>query len=77
MLHAVVFDVPVKPSLPFMATIRADGIDPEGEFGDHVVDEVDRACLVVAPIDLQRADSSGVVDGRELIATDLSAVSRA
>ena len=72
--HAEVLDVPVELRLPFMATIRSDGVDPKGKLLDHVIDEVDRALLIVPLVDLQRANSSSIIDGRELITADLAVV---
>ena len=50
--------------MPFVGVHR---VDAEGEALDQVVDEVDRALLVVALVDAQRADAGGVVDRRELV----------
>ena len=67
---ACVFHVPVEARLPLVPTIGAHGVDPEGELLDDVVDEVDRALLVVPAVDLQRPDARGVVDRCVLIAAD-------
>ena len=67
----LVFNMPVKPGLPLVAAITANGMDAERELLDDVVDEVDRTPLVVFLVDLQGANASGVIDGRVLITTDL------
>jgi hypothetical protein len=66
--HAEVLHVPVELRLPLVPVVGADRVDAEGEALDHVVDEVDRALLVVARVDAQSADPGRVVDRRELIA---------
>ena len=50
--------------------VRPDRVDAEGELLDHVVDEVDRACLIVPRVDLQRANASRLIDRRALEAPD-------
>ena len=74
MPNAFVLDMPVELSLPLMPAIAANRVDAEGELLDDVVDEVDRALLVVFSIDLESADPRGVIDRRVLIATDLAVV---
>ena len=56
-----------------MSTIGSDRMDPERELFNHVVDEVDGVLLRVTPIDLQRPDAGGVIDGRILEAADAPA----
>jgi hypothetical protein len=71
-----VFDVPVELCLPLVATIRTDGVDAKRELIDDVVDEIDRALLIVSLIDLQSSDSRRIIDCSELVATDLPALAR-
>ena len=61
MSDAFVFDVPVELSLPLVSAIGAHCVDAEWELVDDVVDEVDRALLVVPVIDLEGSDLRGVV----------------
>lgn len=58
-----------------MGPIGPDRVDPKWELLDHVVNEVDRARLVVAPVNLERSGPCGIVNGRVLEGTDLGAVS--
>ena len=76
MPDTLVLDMPMELGLPFMSPIRADRVNTEGELLDDVVDEVDRALLVVPLVDLQGADPRGVINGRVLIATDLAIIFR-
>ena len=52
MPHALVFDMPVKPGLKLMTSVRSDCADPEGKLLDHVVHELDRTSLVMFGMDL-------------------------
>ena len=65
--HAQVSHMPMEERLELVASIGADGSDPERELLDHVVDEVDCIRLSVAVIDLECTNSRGVVDRRVLI----------
>jgi len=51
-------------------------VDAKGELPDHVVDEVDRAFLVVAHVNLQPPDPCRIIDGCELVPADLSIIAR-
>ncbi len=74
MPHSLVLDMPVKLGLPFVSTIRANSVDSKGELVDDMIDEVDRTLLIVPLIYLQRTYPSRIVNGCELVATDLPAV---
>jgi hypothetical protein len=74
MAHPLVRDVPVEQRLELMSAIGSDRVDPEGELLNDILDEVDGILLGVAPIDLQRANTGGVINGRILEAADLPAV---
>ena len=52
MPHALVFDMPVKPGLKLMPSVRSDRADPDGKLFDDVVHELDRTLLVMFGIDL-------------------------
>jgi hypothetical protein len=56
-----------------MAVVGPDGVDPEREALDHVVNERDRVGLVVLLVDLQGADARRIVDGGVLEAPHLAA----
>ena len=43
--HSLVFDMPMKPRLKLMTSVRSDGADPEGKLLDHVVRELDRTSV--------------------------------
>ena len=74
MPDALVLDMPMELGLPLMPAISADRVDTEGELLDHVIDEVDRALLVVPMVNLQGANPRGIINGRVLIATNLSII---
>ena len=59
-----------------MSTIRSDGMNPKGELLDHVIDEIDRALLVMPLVDFECTNPGRIVDCRELIATDLAVILR-
>ena len=65
-----VFHVPVEERLKLMAAVGADGMNPERELLDHVVDEVNRICLGMSPVDLQRSNAGSVVNGGVLKSPD-------
>ena len=52
-----------------MAAVRADRLDPGRELIDHGIDEVDRAGLSMARVDLQCADPRRIVDRGVLVAS--------
>ena len=52
MLHALVFDMPVKTCLKLMTPIRSDFADPEGKGFNNVVQELDSTRLVMFGKDL-------------------------
>lgn len=63
MLHAPVFDMPVKTSLKLMTSVRSDRADPERKLFDHVVHELERTFLVMGWKDLQCPNPRGIIDG--------------
>jgi len=65
--HAEVSDVPVKERLELVAAVSSDGAYPERELRDDVVDEVDGVSLGMSAVDLECANSRGIVDRRVLI----------
>lgn len=66
-----VFDVPLEPGLELVTAVGSDRLYPEGKLLDDVIDEVDRGCLGLLGVGLQRADPGRVVDDRILEASDL------
>ena len=72
MPHPLVGYVPVEQRLELVATVGADGVDPEWEPLNHVVDEVDGVLLGVPVVNLERADAGGVIDRRVLKPPDPS-----
>ena len=52
MPHALVFDMPVKMSLKLMSSVGSDRADPEGKCLAQIVQEPDRARLVMFGKDL-------------------------
>ena len=62
-LDALVFNIPVEFSLELMAVVSPDFFDPEGEFPDDMIDEVDSIGLRVAFIYFKSPHSGCIVDG--------------
>ncbi len=50
MSDSLIFDMPMKPSLPFIAKGSTNSVNTEREITDHLVHKNDCACLVVAPV---------------------------
>ena len=69
-LDALVREVPRKQRLELMAAGGAHRVNTEGKRPDHVVCEGDGVLLCVSPVDAERADPSGIIDRRVLVATD-------
>jgi len=74
MTDPFIFNLPMKQSLKLVASIGSYGMDSEGELLDNVVNEVDGVFLCKARVALQRPNPGGVVDGRILETTNLSAI---
>jgi hypothetical protein len=75
MPHAMVFDVPVELSLPFVVAIGSDRMDPEREVLHGVIEEGDRVhASEYGRVDHQRAVPRRVIDGGVLKATNGPAV---
>lgn len=60
--------MPVKLGLELMPVVGANGMDTKRKLADEVVDERDGILLIMPLVDFERADPSGVVDGRVLVA---------
>ena len=54
-------DMPVELSLELMAVVGPHCMNPKGKVVDHVIDKLDCCLLIVALIDLQRADPGGII----------------
>ena len=52
MLDALVFHMPVEPSLKLMPPVGSDRVDPERKLFDHIVHELDGIRLVMLRKDL-------------------------
>jgi hypothetical protein len=61
-----VFQVPVEFDLEFVAIIGANSIDPERELGDDLIHEVDRILLHMPFVNLQSANTGGIINYRVL-----------
>ena len=70
MSDTLVFYVPMKLRLELMAPVCANGMDPEGELLDKVIDEVTCISLVVAGIYLESAYPRRIIDSCVLIPLD-------
>ena len=62
--------MPMKLGLKFMAIVRANGMDPEGEFTNHIIDKIYSILLGVAGINFQGSDAGSVVYRSILETTD-------
>ncbi len=62
MPDAKVFDVPMELRLELMSVVRADFPDPEREFFDDVINEVDRVGLGVSFIDFERPHTRRIIN---------------
>ena len=62
MPNAKVFDVPMELRLKLMSVVRADFPDPEREFFDDVINEVDRIGLGVFFIDFERPHTRRIIN---------------
>ena len=61
--------MPMKLGLKFMAIIGSNGMNPEREFRNHIIDKIYGILLRMAIINLQRPDSGGIIHGRILKTT--------
>ena len=66
MAYADVFQMPVELDLKFVTIVRANSIDPEWEFGNDVIHEVNCILLRMPFINLQRTDACRIINGRVL-----------
>lgn len=65
-----VLDMPMELRLELMAPVCTNCVDAKRELVDGVVDELDRAFLVVTTVDLQGSYPRRVINGRILKAPD-------
>jgi hypothetical protein len=70
----LVGEMPTKLGLELVSAVGPDGMNPEGEFLDHVVDEADRILLRMSLVDLECSDARSIIDGRLLVAASRVAV---
>ena len=68
-LNALIDQMPMELRLELVATVGSDGVNPERERLDHIVEEVDGVLLGMPWVNLDGADARGVINGRELVAT--------
>ncbi len=70
MSDTLVLNMPVELCLELMAPVCADGVDPEGELLDKVINEVTRIRLVMSGVDFEGAYPGRIVDRGVLIPLD-------
>src|SRR5271169_2263018 len=70
MADSLIFDMPMELGLEFVAIISSHLSDSKGELSDDVVDKSDRVGLSMTIVDLQRADTGRIIDGRVLVTPD-------
>ena len=70
MSDTLVFNMPMELGLELMAPVCANGMDPEGELLDKVINEVTCISLVVTWIDLESAHPRRIIDSGVLIPLD-------
>ena len=61
----------MKLRLEFMAVVSSDGMNPEGQFLNNMIDKIDSAFLGMGPIDLEHTNPGGIIDGGVLVPSDL------
>ena len=66
--------MPVEFCLELMAVIGSNVFDSEGEFFDHIIDEINRAVLGMVIVYFQGSDARAVVNSSVLIPPELSAL---
>ena len=62
--------MPMKLRLEFMAIVCTDGFNPEREFIDNIVNEINGTGLRVSVIDFEGSDTGTVINGGVLITFD-------
>ena len=70
MIDSLIFDMPMKPSLEFVASVRPYCVNPEREFFDHVINKLAGVRLVMSEVDFKGSNASGIVNGGVLIAAN-------
>lgn len=70
MPYSQILDMPVELGLKLVAIVGPDGMDPEGEFLDHMINKLDCCLLIMVLIDLPSPYANGIVYGRILEALD-------
>ena len=53
-----------------MASVCSDRMDAEGEFFNHIINELDGILLIMTRIDFQGPDPCGIINGRVLKASN-------
>ena len=71
--YASILQVPVEFGLELVTIVGANSIDAEREFSDDIIHEVDGILLRVPFINLQGANTGGIIDCRVLEIPDLAA----
>jgi hypothetical protein len=71
---AFVLDMPMEFRLELMAVIGSDFLNAERKGCNDVIHEIDGVGLVVAFVDLQGADTCGIINGRVLKTPGLGAL---
>jgi len=56
--------------LEFVAIVGANSMYPKRELGNHIIHKINGICLSVAPVDLEGANPSSVINGCILETTD-------
>ena len=70
MSDALVLKVPVELRLELMASVSADGVDPEGELLDKVINEITGVRLIVSWVNFEGEHPRRVVDCGILVPLD-------
>jgi hypothetical protein len=74
MADTEIFDMLVELGLELTTVIGSDFTNAEWELVNDAIDKVDRVCLSMFFVDLERSDTSGIVDGHILEAACLLAL---
>ena len=74
MPDSFMLDMPVKLCLELVPPVSTDRVDAEWELLNHIINKIYGTLLIMALVDLQRFNPSGVINGCLLKTTDLTVI---
>jgi hypothetical protein len=75
MAHSQIPCMPMKLGLKLMTVVCPNGMDPEREFSNHIVDETASIFLGMPGIDLEGSDTGRIIHGGILKTANLLPIS--